>query len=456
MAWLKRRGSKLYIEYATPGTKHIKRISTGLEVGQKRQAQQVLAEWERLQVEGVEAPAVAEVLTVEAWGAQWLEERKARGKLDWINEQGHLRYHLYPALGARPLTEVTKAEMLEWVHGLPAHRRHDGKPGRLSPRSVHKYAETTRLLFKAAAKRDLIPVNPCVWDASDLPPKEDSDPTRAREGGFSAEQVGWLIGDALIPEDRRLLYALEFLTGMRTGEAADRRWRDWEPTFKGDLGRLVAGTSWNTRHRIAKPTKTRVVKWIPVHPELDALLRDWKREGWARAFGRTPAPDDLIVPASRGGARNNSYSWRLWAEHDLPELGLAHQRHYESRSTFRSLARAGGAKVEDLDLITHPSPRAAKDLYNRTGQLWPLMCAAVRCVRVTPAAKPKEGPLRVTLLGAVGGVNGYSGTGTPPDEPSRIQAKSPVTSSSSLMVAMSVEHGNRIRLAMYTDAWRCR
>ncbi len=132
--------------------------------------------------------------------------------------------------------------MLEWVHGLPAQRRHDGKPGRLSPRSVHKYAETTRLLFKAAAKRDLIPVSPCVWDASDLPPKEDSDPTRAREGGFSAEQVGWL--------------------------------------------------------------------------------------------------------------------------------------------------------------------------YNRTGQLWPLMCAAVRCVRVAPAAKPKESPVRVTLLGAAGGErvqwNGYT------------------------------------------------
>ena len=72
------------------------------------------------------------------------------------------------------------------------------------------------------------------------------------------------------------------------------------------------------------------------------------------------------------------------------------------------------------------------------------MCAAVRCVRVAPAAKPKEGPLRVTLLGAVGGGNGYSGTGTPEDEPSRISAKSPVTSSCSLMVAMAVEHGNRI------------
>ena len=99
MAWLKRRGSKLYIEYATPGTKHIKRISTGLEVGQKRQAQQVLAEWERLQVGGVETPAAAEVLTVEAWGAQWLEERKARGKLDWINEQGPLQPDR-PALAA--------------------------------------------------------------------------------------------------------------------------------------------------------------------------------------------------------------------------------------------------------------------------------------------------------------------------------------------------------------------
>jgi integrase len=223
-------------------------------------------------------------------------------------------------------------------------------------------------MFKEAVKRDLIAATPCVWDKSDLPPKEDRDVTRAREGGFTAEQVGLLIGNPRIPEDRRVLYALEFLTGTRTGEAAARRWRDWEPAFKGDLGRLVAGTAWNTRHRLEKPTKTRVVKWIPVHPELARILADWKREGWSRFYGRTPEPQDLIVPGEKGSPRNVGCSWRLWA-HDLVTVGLGHQRHYESRSTFRNLPRAGGANLPDLDLITHPSPKAAKDLYDRTGML---------------------------------------------------------------------------------------
>jgi hypothetical protein len=73
--------------------------------------------------------------------------------------------------------------------------------------------------------------------------------------------------------------------------------------------------------------------------------------------------------------------------------------HYESRATFRNLARAGGANVADLDLITHPSPKAAKDLYNRTAMLWPLMCAAVRCVKVEPrdGAAERAVPLRLAV-----------------------------------------------------------
>jgi len=38
------------------------------------------------------------------------------------------------------------------------------------------------------------------------------------------------------------------LTGMRTSEAAIRRWRDWEPPFKGELGRLVPASSLNGEH----------------------------------------------------------------------------------------------------------------------------------------------------------------------------------------------------------------
>jgi hypothetical protein len=48
---------------------------------------------------------------------------------------------------------------------------------------------------------------------------------------------------------------------------------------------------------------------------------------------------------------------------------------------------AGGAPRDELDLITHPSPREAPDLYTRLEVVWPAMCRAVIAVKVEPAAK---------------------------------------------------------------------
>ncbi len=403
MGCVYQRGGKLWAYYRLADGSRSRPFATGLREGQEAEARALVAELER-QVASGEAPRPLPPgpLTVKTWGERWNKDRKGRGILDWVNEKAHLEFHLYPALGDLQLAAVSKAQALDWVRALPTHKTQQGGE-RLAPRTVHKIAATVRAMFKEAVKRDLIAMSPAVWDASDLPPKEDRDATRAREGGFSADQVGLLIGDPRIPEDRRVLYALEFLTGMRTGEASARRWRDWEPEFKADLGRLVAGTAWNTRHKLEKPTKTRTVKWIPVHPELARILAAWKREGWPRFYGHTPKPEDLIVPASRGGHWNNSYSWRLFSQ-DLVTLGLEHQRHYESRSTFRNLARAGGANLADLDLITHPSPRAAKDLYNRTGMLWPLMCAAVRCLRVEAGRAPEAARPLAAVQGLQSGV----------------------------------------------------
>lgn len=283
--------------------------------------------------------------------------------------------------------DVTTAEALDWARSLATTK---GKRGKLlAPATIKKITATVKQLFKEGVKRDLIAVTPCVWDATDLPRKTTS--SRNLEGGYTPEDVARFVYDERIPEDRRVLYAVEFLTGMRTGEAAARRWRDWEPKFKGELGRLVAATAYNTRFQVEKTTKTGIEKWIPVHPTLHEILTAWKREGWAKFMGRTPRPDDLIVPAAKGGFRGNVGSGKYWTG-DLVKLGLSHQRHYESRSTFRSLALAGGADEKDLDRLTHPSPKGASEMYTRVGVIWPRLCRAVECIQI-------ERPPMVTVEG---------------------------------------------------------
>jgi len=79
---------------------------------------------------------------------------------------------------------------------------------------------------------------------------------------------------------------------------------------------------------------------------------------------RSGGPEDLIIPARRGKCRIASYSGRMF-DLDLQRLGLRDRIQCESRSTFRSLALACGAVQQDLDLLTHQSPRKARDLYSR-------------------------------------------------------------------------------------------
>ena len=59
-----------------------------------------------------------------------------------------------------------------------------------------------------------------------------------------------------------------------------------------------------------------------------------------------------IVPSATGKPRNNSYAWSRFAA-DLKALGIAHQRHYETRATFINLAEGGGASPEDIHRLTH-------------------------------------------------------------------------------------------------------
>ncbi len=101
---------------------------------------------------------------------------------------------------------------------------------------------------------------------------------------FTRDEVERLISDPRLLEDRRVLYAVKGLAGLRHGEAARLRFTHYDPTLE-PLGALDL-----------EQTKTQVPRRVPVHPTLARMLAEWKLAGWERTFGRAPRPDDLIVP----------------------------------------------------------------------------------------------------------------------------------------------------------------
>jgi hypothetical protein len=236
---------------------------------------------------------------------------------------------------------------------------------------------------------------------------------------FSHQEAETLISHPEIPFDRRMVYALGLLAGLRTGEAAALRWRHYYPDNE-PLGELVVAFAYSTRKACEKRTKTEVVKHVPVHPTLAAMLAEWKLGGWAEMMERPPEPDDLIVPLppetvarqrNPGSEpfRGYRYSGHYWDRVDLPMLGWRHRRHYDTRATFITLAVADGADPHLIETrVTHTKKsHSAFAGYHRAilnrGPEWARICAEVVKLKISRRPQERGAVLLLPLAAAAAG-----------------------------------------------------
>ena len=246
---------------------------------------------------------------------------------------------------------------------------------------MRKIYGTLHTLFEDFVADGVIKATPCKLRKGDLPKNADKDREWRSTARFTPEEVEALISDARIPADRRLLYGLLFLTGARYGEAAGLRFRHLDASMK-PLQRLTLA------HSYERSTKTDVTRLVPVHPTLAAMLAEWKLGGF-RTLAERPASDsEWVVPGVRGGMRSRHRARKDFLM-DLKTLGLRHRRVQDSRRTFISMARDGGARTDVLKMITHTPARSMIDEYSSLA--WETLCEAVLCVSVVRGVRPKRG-----------------------------------------------------------------
>ena len=287
------RGSKLWIRFRDVGGKW-RDASTGYAVGQEALAQathdEVVARVAASERTVKHAPARG--LTVRAFAADWIVKRRERD-LDWKGDQGRLKHHVLPELGELPIADVRARHLVDLFHKL---RTDKDRP--LAPKTIYNVYACCSAMFRDARLAELIEQSPCILDERQLGPRIDSDPEWRKDVVFSRTEAETLISDHRIPLDRQMVYGLELLAGVRTGEASALRWRHYDPVVR-PLGKLLVARSYNSRTGREKNTKTEAVKHVPVHPTLAAMLAEWKLGGWPELMGRAPGPDDLIVPLPR-------------------------------------------------------------------------------------------------------------------------------------------------------------
>lgn len=388
------RHSVLWISYVDAEGKR-QRHRTPFRVGQEEQAAKLReAVLRKLRTGDAVAPGDA-MPTLAEFAGRWIEQRKTL-IASWRNDALWMNGYVLPRLGQLPLSEIKRRHLAELVHELR-------RAGKLAPKSVHNVYGTLQAMFKAAVRAELVDASPCTLDKYELGPKVDADPEWRATALFARGEVEQLISDERIPPERRMLYALLGLAGLRLGEAAGLRWRHYQLDAE-PLGRLVIATSYDKGR-----TKTQQSREMPVHPTLAAMLAEWRLSGWAEVIGRAPGADDLIAPI---GASPNLPTGSMWTKErlqrrrkrDLELLGLRHRRAHDLRRSFISLALEDGARRDLLKRCTHGIPRAeAFDCYVTIG--WAALCAEVAKLRV----RRREAAEVVALVAAASGPQGPSG-----------------------------------------------
>jgi len=332
--------------------------------------------------------------TVAEFAREWLDGRRGRGIESVVDDTARLEKYVLPFIGTMALVDVRPhhvRDLVRTIRTLPSR-----KGGTLAPRTVRHAFFTLKGMFHDAVVDEIVAGNPCVLRRGELPKKTDKDPVWRASAIFTRTEVEAILSDERIPEDRRVVYALLFLGGVRFGEASALRWRCYEPDAE-PLGRLLVATSFSTRAKKEKSVKTESPRQVPVHKTLAKTLARWKLGGWRAMTGRTPQPDDLLVPSRVDPARHRRSNLMLERFHeDCVRIGLRPRRQHDARRTFITLARAGGASKDILHWVTHGPTGDIDDLY--TTLPWATLCGAVGCLdiglregTVLQLAAPKSG-----------------------------------------------------------------
>jgi integrase len=283
-------------------------------------------------------------------------ERERLGVRSWKNERQRLLDYVVPEIGAMRLTDVRPRHLIEAYARITQKKYSTGKC--LSQKTVDETHRTLSLAFAYGGVLEIIPGNdnPCEQVAHRYRTSSvKRDPRRRTTGSYTVEEVASLISRPDIPLYWRCLFAVEALAMTRAMEAGSLQFRDWNPTLENlyaEIGRRTLGELY------VHGQKTDTPRWVPVHPELAALLAQWKEHGFEEVFGRPPAEEDLMFPyiqkpGSRKAQGTPVTSKVIWKELQTWLARLNMLSIDQPRRPQHGLRRAGSSAMADEGVSEH-------------------------------------------------------------------------------------------------------
>jgi integrase len=241
--------------------------------------------------------------------------------------RGHLRRHLVPFFGDRPIDRIDPAQVAQYLK----RKRSDG----LSSKTVQNHLNFLHGIFSFAIKRGWAHSNAVAY--VDRPKKNRSPHQRVRF--LQPSELDRLIDAA--PEDtlggvERALYLAAALTGLRQGELLALKWLDVDLS----VGRVRVADNF-TRGRMDTP-KSHEGRSVPMAARLANELEDLRQRSRFRADG------DLVFCHPDTGHVLDPSKMRKRFKDALARAEVRAITFHELRHTFGTQMAAAGAPLRAI------------------------------------------------------------------------------------------------------------
>jgi integrase len=316
--------------------------------GEGLTTKQAEAELRRLMAEDVAGAACERRRTIEEAGARYVEhlEQVMRRKRTTLEDyRCHLRRHLVPFFGGRPINHIEPADVERYLR--------DKIAGGLAPTTVVHHVTFLGGLFRFAIKRGWASSNPVAF--VDRPRLHRQASGRLRF--LQPEEVEALLH--AVPADElgqleRPLYLCAAMTGLRQGELLALRWRDIDWSARRVR---VADNYPRGRYDRVEPTKSHLVRSVPMADRLAGELdRHFQASAWQ-------GDDDLVFCHPHTGRPYDASKLRKRFDAALTQGRLRRVTFHELRHTFGTQMAAAGAPLRAIQEWMGHADAATTQIY---------------------------------------------------------------------------------------------
>jgi integrase len=244
----------------------------------------------------------------------------------WRSVESRTRCHIIPKLGNKPVGEITRADVVEFLDDL---EREEGLR-----HQVNRCRETLRAIFAYAIERELITVNPVVGVSKrkvEIP----------RDRTLTADELSalWRAIDNL-PELSRAYFRVVLLTGARRNEVRGMAWSELD--LDEGLWRLPPERNKGGR-AFDLPLTAPVVETLEALPRIGPMV--------FTLDGKRPMAVHQLIERVRGDA------------------GLIDVRLHDLRRTLRTGLAELGVSFEVAERVLNHAMPGLQAVYNRHNYL---------------------------------------------------------------------------------------